>query len=712
MSQQPPQPGMAVGRKNLRYLSGPSLGAVVAVLASASAAARTAPPDVLAEPAAAAAPTSGQRYSPEDFTRFAPRTALDMVNQIPGFAILALGGGDRGLGAARENVLINGERIADKSTDARTTLARINARAVRHIDIVDGASVNVPGLTGQVANIVLNDDAARKFTTTVRWTPEVRPRIRDVWTNGEISTTGSLGGNSITLSLNNNVARRGHWGPERVLNADGSLRFVRDEFGRYDFDQPRLAFALARTAANGNKLNLQLAGQLVDIRNRVTGTSVQPGIGEVDELFRQTEDEWNANIGGDYEFSLGKGRLKLIGQHRMEHSPVVSSFTVAPVGAAATGSRFRQTADESESIVRGEYGWRTGGGTDWQFALEGAYNLLDVDAELALLQPDGSYLPFVFGGERTKVDEKRAEASVTWGRPLASNLTAQLNLGAEFSQLASSGPGGLTRSFIRPKGRLALAWKLNPKTTLNYVLQRRVDQLNFFDFASSVDVANNNGNTGNGALVPPIVNRTELEMVRDLGAWGNVSVAIAYALAQDLVDQVPLSPTTDGRGNLPNAHLYRLSSRATLQLDPIGLTGVRINSDLTLRRNRVRDPLTGEWRNQSFGQEYVVDLGLRHDIAGSQIAWGANYFDDRFSPGLRLDEIIDEFTAGPFVTAFVEHKNVKGFTVRAEMRNIAKMQDALDRTVFVDRRTGPIDFVESRRRGFGHLFRLTVTGTI
>ena len=697
----------------MRSIDGLSLTAIAAALVAGPVAAQTAPPPSLPDAAAEAVPTSGQSYTPADFARFAPRTALDMVRQIPGFAILTQGGGgNRGLGAASQNVLINGARIADKSTDAQTALARINADSVRRIDIVDGASLNVPGLTGQVANVLLVEGAGRKFTTTLRWTPEMRPRIADNLLWGEISTTGPIGASTVTLSLTNNSNRNGHWGPEQVFDGGGNLRFVRDEFARYYGDRPGIAFALTRTAANGNKLNFNTAGQLVNIRNSVEGSSVQPGVGTVNELFRQTEDEWNANIGGDYDFGFGKGRLKLIGQHRMEHSPVVSSFTVAPAGGIATGSRFRQTADESESILRGEYGWRTGGGTDWQVALEGAYNLLDVDAELAFLQPDDSYAPFIFGGERTKVDEKRAEASLTWGRALASDLTAQLNLGAEYSQLTSSGPGGLTRSFIRPKGRLALAWKLNPKTTLNYVLQRRVDQLNFFDFASSVDVANNNGNTGNGSLVPPIVNRTELEMVRDLGAWGNVSVAVAYALAQGLVDQVPLSPTTDGRGNLPDAHLYRLSSRATVQLDPIGLTGVRLNSDVTLRRNRVRDPLTGAWRNQSFGQEYVVDLGVRHDIAGSNIAWGATYFDERYSPDLRLDEINDEFTVGPFVTAFVEHKNVAGFTVRAEMRNIAKMDDALDRTVFIDRRTGPVDFSESRRRGFGHLFKLTVTGTI
>ena len=680
-------------------------GIVAAIVAVSPAAAQSA--------AEGAVDAGVQRYAAADFASFAPRTALDMVGQIPGFSIRTLtGGADRGLGAARENVLINGQRIADKATDAETALSRIAAASVLYIEITDGARLNVPGLTGPVANIVLAENEARGFATTVRWTPDVRPRIADNWLNGEISTTGQIGSSTLTVSFASNTARQGHWGPERVLSPGGQLRFVRNEFGRYNNDRPRLALSLARTSADGNILNFNVAGQLVDIRNRITGTSVQPLLGRVDELFTLTEDEWNANIGGDYEFALGSGRLKLIGLHRSEHSPVIRTFTVAPSVGPATGSRFDQTADESESIVRGEYGWRTGGGTDWQVALEGAYNLLDVDAEFAVLDPGGQFRPVIFGGERTRVDEKRAEASLTWGRALTAKLTAQVNLGIEYSQLASSGPGGLTRRFVRPKGRLALAWKVAPRTTLNYVLQRRVDQLNFFDFASSVDVANDTGNTGNGQLVPPIVNRTELEVVQDLGRWGSVSLTLAHAIAEGLVDQVPLSPTTEGRGNLPSARLYRLSSRATLLLDPLGLNGVRLNSDVTLRRNRVRDPLTDQWRDQSRGQEYTVDLGLRHDIAGTDLAWGGTYFDERFSPDLRLDEITDEFSDGAFVTAFVEHKNVAGFTVRAEVRNLATQRDALDRTIFVDRRTGPVDFIESRRRSFGRIFRLTVSGTL
>lgn len=665
-------------------------------------------------PANATAANGTQRYSATDFSRFAPRTALDMVEKVPGFLIVTgTNGGARGLGAATENVLINGERIANKSTDARTALQRIAASDVAYIDIVDGAGLNVPGLTGQVANIVLvAGESAAGFRTTLRWQPELRPRIGNNWFNGEVSTSGKLGGTELTLSLKNSATRPGGWGPERVYDGNGVLLFTRDEHKDSYVDAPRLSVGLARTAANGNRWNVNLGGQLQILKDQVRGTSVQPGAGQVREDFRFSEDERNFDIGGDYEFDLGKGRLKLIGLYRFEHSPVTETFVVDREIGGRSGERFKQEADESESILRGEYGWRTAGGTDWQFALEGAYNILDVDAELATLQSDGSFLPVIFGGEKTRVEEKRSEVSLTWGRALASNLSAQVNIGAEYSELTSSGPGGLTRRFVRPKGKIALAWKVAPKTTINYLIQRRVDQLNFFDFASSVDVSNGQGNGGNGLLVPPIVNRTELEIVQDMAAWGSASIAVAYAYAQDLVDQIPLSPTTEGRGNLPPAHLYRISSKATLLLDRLGWAGARINGDVAWRRNRVRDPLTDQWRDQSRGQEHLIDVSLRHDVPGTDLAWGAGYLEEKYSPNLRLDSIENEYRQNHFVTAYIEHKNVAGFTVRASFRNLADQIDAYDRTIFVDRRDGPIAFVEKRRRKFGQALQLTVTGSL
>ena len=90
-----------------------------------------------------------------DFEQFAPRTALDMVSQIPGFsAFLAAIPSQRGFGQAQENVLINGQRISSKSTSASDALARIPAENVEtHRDSSEGANLDIPGLSGQVANV-------------------------------------------------------------------------------------------------------------------------------------------------------------------------------------------------------------------------------------------------------------------------------------------------------------------------------------------------------------------------------------------------------------------------------------------------------------------------------------------------------------------------------------------------------------------------------
>ena len=59
------------------------------------------------EGAAADAPAANSRtYLPAEFSRFAPRTALDMVRQIPGFLIQQPSNQDRGLGQKRFRIFV------------------------------------------------------------------------------------------------------------------------------------------------------------------------------------------------------------------------------------------------------------------------------------------------------------------------------------------------------------------------------------------------------------------------------------------------------------------------------------------------------------------------------------------------------------------------------------------------------------------------------
>ncbi|MAP04795.1 MAG: hypothetical protein CME48_07460, partial [Halieaceae bacterium] len=70
-----------------------------------------------------------QTYYPEDFSQFVPRSALDLVQQIPGFSIDE-GGGDRGFGQADTNVLINGRRVSGKSNGPAEALERLSVDSV------------------------------------------------------------------------------------------------------------------------------------------------------------------------------------------------------------------------------------------------------------------------------------------------------------------------------------------------------------------------------------------------------------------------------------------------------------------------------------------------------------------------------------------------------------------------------------------------------
>ena len=162
----------------LRRLSGALLATAVLAV-PAVAAAQTAP---------AAAPATKRVYAPADFARFAPKTAYDMLVQVPSFTIRGASN-ERGLGQASENVLINGQRIANKSGGAIDQLQRASAANVERIEIVDAASLGIAGLSGQVANIILK--SATKSSGQFEYNPIFRAHYaKPDFVSGSISYSG------------------------------------------------------------------------------------------------------------------------------------------------------------------------------------------------------------------------------------------------------------------------------------------------------------------------------------------------------------------------------------------------------------------------------------------------------------------------------------------------------------------------------------------
>ncbi|MBD2842225.1 TonB-dependent receptor plug domain-containing protein [Erythrobacter rubeus] len=654
-------------------------------------------------------------FTPADFERFAPRSALDMAEQIPGFTIRS-SGGNRGLGQADTNVIINGQRISGKSNGPVEALQRIPAEEVVRLEIVDGASLDIGGLTGQVLNVITRSTGG--VTGQFRYSAEWRSfGVPFRWGDGQISLAGGGENTEWTLSFENDAARRGNEGIERVFDAEDIVIDTRDEQANFNFDRPTLSGSFARTAANGNILNV--TGSVGGNIRRNSEVSLRTGlIDPIDRVrtFTSDEDEFNYEIGADYAFSLGGGQLKLIGYNRYEDSPTKSTvITSFADGSPSEGSVFRRDADEGETILRGEYTFGALGG-DVQLALEGVRNFLDIDSSLEERDDAGELQPIQFEGATARVEEDRAETSVTYSRALAPSLQMQLSLGGEYSQISQTGPAGLTRTFYRPKGFAALDWKANSTLNLSGRVERVVGQLNFFDFIATTDLDQDRVDVTNANLVPPQSWLFEVEATQDLsalglGALGSLNLRAFHEEISDIVDQIPIAGGGEAPGNIDAATESGIEAELTLLFDPIGVNGLRLDAEVEWADSEVLDPLLGTPRSLSDFEFIEVDVDLRKDFIGSPWAVGASYSFDEDRPSVRLNEISRGVATRGFARVFVEHKDVFGMTARFRVGNLLDQRDNFDRTIFIDRVAGLVDFREERRRRFGTIYSIDIEGS-
>lgn len=697
-------------RGNAWLLGAAALGVV---LVPHTAKAQDVEEDIEATPVASGITTAhgapAQVYAAADFVRFSPTSAWDMLRQVPGFTVREEDQG-RGLGQASVNVLINGERIATKSEGVVDYLGRIPAARVERIEIVDGAALKIPGLSGQVANVVTSGGGALSGQYT--WRSVVRPHYAhpSFW-GGEVSVTGTSGTIEYTASFSNQNGRGAAGGPTLVLDAAGALVERRDAALAIDNESPKISGQIKWDGPGSSVGNFSAFYrqhyfdlELDEARSRPVG-----GNRTWDYDGRGRDHDYE--IGGDFEFALGSGRLKLIALERFEHEDYAESavFTYAD-GSPATGDRYAAITDSGERIGRAEYGWAMLGGT-FQLAAEAAFNRLDQSARLFTLDPGGQFVELPYPEGSGGVREDRYEAVLTHNRTLARGLTLQLGLGAEYSRLAQTGPSGLARSFRRPKGSINLAWTPQAGTDLSLKLERKVGQLDFEDFLGRVFLDDDNQNAGNGQLVPEQEWRLELQAKRSLGAWGSTTLRLFTRKVDDFIDVVPVAGG-ESIGNIAgSARLSGIDWTGTITMDPLGWKGAKLDLSMEWERSRLTDPLTGDRRAWSWHQDRSFEADLRHDIPGSNWAWGGGMSYSHQLPYYRVFEVGRAYEGPIYTYAFIEHKNVFGATVNLQVFNLNNGRRRMQRTVHAGPRDiAPVWFSEDRNELIGPIFRLEVKG--
>jgi hypothetical protein len=667
-----------------------------------------------AQAAETSAAQEGRAYTPEDFARFSPRNALDMLNRVPAFSIVA-GNGARGLGQANDNVLVNGERLTGKSDDLFSRLARITPDRVVRIEIVDGGTLGIPGLSGQVANVITTGgEISGRFEYRTIW----RPRYaKTSYGSGEVSLGGSSPRLDWTAALTHGAGRGGAGGGDGTLitDGDGTPTEHRDVLIQFVGEFPRVA-GTVRWDGPGSMVanfNANYSRNYNDFsnderRDLVTGVN----------LFRDFDNRnrgYAYEIGGDVDFALGPRRLKLIALERFNHNTTrADSIHIFDDESPSTGSRFAQQSDSAERIGRGEYRWDMLGG-NWQLDAEAAFNRLDQMAQLYTLDPAGEFDGVFFPGGSGGVTEDRYELILNHGRTLANGPSMQLSYGGEYSKLAQTGAGGLTRTFWRPKGSLTLAW--TPEQSgldLSLKLARTVGQLSFGDFLADMNLAQENHNAGNAALVPQQAWEADFEIRKNFEAWGSATLRVYGRHIDDYIDIIPVADGLESRGNIDgSARLYGASLTATINLDPVGWNGARIDTRVTVEDSSLKDPLTSASRAFSNHRYRTGELSLRYDLPTGNWAMGGGFNWTHVQPYVRLFETGRDFEGPIYTFAFIENKDVFGLTVNLNVFNLTGSGRVIfDRTVHTGLRDrSPISFIEKRRLDVSTIYRISVRGS-
>ena len=653
-------------------------------------------------------PTTMRIFTLVDFEQFTPRNALDMLNRVPGFSVQNDNQG-RGLGQAGTNVLINGQRISSKSQNIFDQLRRVTVENVEHIEIVDGATLDLPGLSGQVANVVTRAGA---ISGRYEWRTIHRPKYADPsWWGGEFSVNGSTAGIEWSAAYTHGTGRGGGGGWGFITDPDGEITEWRDVRIKFVGEFPRLSGSLSWNGSNNQvaNLNVQYSNNSEEFSNDENRIPLS-GTGSFRD-FDNHGDGYGYEVSGDYEFNLGPGTLKLIGLESFNANEFGQiSRLIHEDDAATTGNRFLGESERGERILRSEYRWDMLGG-NWEVDLEAAYNRFEQSSQFFNLLESGDFEEIPLPNATGEVEEDRYEMIISYGRTLAEGLTLQLAAGAENSTLIQTGPGGLTREFWRPKGSMSLAWTPQEGLDLSLNIARRVGQLSFGDFLASVSLALNNANAGNVQLKPTLTTESTLQIKKSWGDWGSSNLRLYRRWLDDYIDIIPIDGGGESRGNIPEADLYGFNLTSTVNLDPVGWEGFRVDLNMTWEDSNVEDPLTGEGRSFSNFYDERYDLSFRHDIPGTQWAYGLGAQYNHVEPSYRLSQVAREYEGPTYSYGFIEHKDFYGLTVNLQVFNLTDGRAVFYRTVYDGMRTeGNVLFNEFRDLSVQPIFRLQFTG--
>lgn len=639
-------------------------------------------------------------YERSFFDQFAPQNALEMVERLPGFN-LQQADEARGLGQGGTNVLINGEPVTGKGETATTRIAQIVAGNVIRIEILDAGTLDLPGFSGSVANIVTRRSS---ISGTVLWEPTLRGRADPAYGNGSVSVSGSSGQIDYSATLSHAMVRIVLDGPETLSDPDGNVFETRDEEWALRGDQPQLSTSVTWNRPNGHVLNAKTSfDRLSSARRQTSVSTATSSRGDNGSSIAQNFGvQNNLRFDADYSLPALGGDLKLISLFARRDSNADTRLTAADIsGNTLVDQAFEEASTASEAIFRFEQQWSGSDNQSWQLAGEGAFNSLDLEADFRTFSNSDPTEVATQASTQTTIEELRGEATLAHRRRIGRNGSLQISIGGELSQIRQ---GEFERIFFRPKGFASYTLQPWEGWTATARIAREVGQINFRDFAATVSLFDGTTSQDNLELVPQQSWVFSGRAERVFADGHIASFSVTHERISDLVDRIPVGESGDAVGNIPSARRSGVEANITLLGAPFGLRGAQLDFNGAWQWSSVTDPIEGFTRDIGDLRLRDLTLSFRHDLPDTDWAYGFVLQDIKLAPVFRstLAEYRNVPRGGltPGTNAiYVEHSDLLGLRARLQVSEFLGQQSRFRRDIHAGRRdVALLDRVEERER--------------
>jgi len=313
-------------------------------------------------------------YPADYFTEYAPITAKDMVDRIPGAGNASGGGGGggprgggnpgaggRGLGGGGgdNQVLINGKRTAGKDNDTNAMLTRINASQVDRIELIRSTSgaLDVRG-GAQVINVVLFEELS---STSISYEANM-----DRYADHQVEPGGSLSVSGQTGALNYVFSAQAEPRYDHYVSKENSIlgNFQPNDEIREDRIREQTDYRITTNlgydlSANSSiRMNALYGDSDSDtgLDRVMTNLRVQP---QALSYEREETPGRNRNweVGGDYEWLRGNGdRFKVLFiTNERDQGTVRERYRVNTDGSETKNLFLDSGSVAQERIVRSSY---------------------------------------------------------------------------------------------------------------------------------------------------------------------------------------------------------------------------------------------------------------------------------------------------------------------------------------------------------------------